>query len=59
MHYTEGRREIQIAEGTARRNDDPTDPNSVWGNSGYLDLLTDTLLTGINFSLLNLNQSLG
>lgn len=56
--YTEGDVEIIIAEGTARKNDDPTDPNSVWGISGYLDLLTDTVLTGINFSLLNLNQTL-
>jgi len=56
--YTEGDVTIQIAEGTARTNDDPTDPNSVWGNSGYMDLLTDTLMAGINFSLLNINQSL-
>ncbi len=56
--YTEGDVEIQVAEGTARKNDDPTDPNSVWGNSGYMDLLTDTMMTGINFSLLNINQSL-
>ena len=56
--YTEGDVSIQIAEGTARTNDDPTDPNSVWGNSGYMDLLTDTMMTGINFSLLNINQSL-
>ncbi len=56
--YTEGDVTIQIAEGTARSNDDPTDPNSVWGNSGYMDLLTDTMMTGINFSLLNINQSL-
>ena len=56
--YTEGKVEIIVAEGTARKNDDPTDPNSVWGNSGYIDLLTDTALTDINFRLLNLNQSL-
>ncbi len=56
--YTEGDVEIQIAEGTARKNDDPTVPNSVWENSGYVDLLTDTMMTGINFSLLNINQSL-
>jgi uncharacterized protein (DUF362 family) len=56
--YTEGDVSIQIAEGTARSNDDPTDPNSVWGNSGYMDLLTDPMMTGINFSLLNINQSL-
>jgi uncharacterized protein (DUF362 family) len=56
--YTEGNVEIQIAEGTARTNDDPTDPNSVWGNGGYIDLLSDTMMTGINFSLLNLNQSI-
>jgi uncharacterized protein (DUF362 family) len=56
--YTEGNVEIIVAEGTARTNDDPADPNSVWGNSGYLDLLTDTDIADINFSLLNLNQSL-
>ena len=56
--YTEGDVTMQIAEGTARTNDDPTDPNSVWGNSGYIDLLTDPLMDGINFSLLNINQSL-
>ena len=56
--YTEGDVTIQIAEGTARNNDDPTDPESVWGNGGYIDLLSDTMMTGINFSLLNLNQSI-
>jgi len=56
--YAEGDVTIQVAEGTARTNDDPTDPNSVWGNCGYIDLLTDTMMTGINFSLLNLNQSI-
>lgn len=56
--YTEGRVEIIIAEGTARKNDDPTDPNSVWGNSGYMDLMTDTAIADIDFSLLNLNQSI-
>ncbi len=55
--YTGGDVEIQVAEGTARSNDDPYDPNSVWGNSGYLDLITDPEMSGINFSLLNLNQS--
>ena len=55
--YTEGDVVIQVAEGTARINDDPTDPESVWGNSGYIDLLTDPMMTGINFSLLNINQS--
>lgn len=55
--YTEGDVEITVAEGTARSNDDPGDPNSVWGNSGYLDLLSDPDLSGINLSLLNLNQS--
>ena len=55
--HTGGDVEIQIAEGTARTNDDPTDPNSVWGYSGYINLLSDTLLSGINFSLLNLNQT--
>ena len=56
--YTEGDVVIEVAEGTARFNDDPTDPNSVWGNSGYMDLLTDPMMTGINFCLLNLNQSI-
>lgn len=55
--HTEGEVEILVAEGTARTNDDPTDPASVWGNSGYLDTLSDLRLEGINFSLLNLNQS--
>ena len=54
--YTEGDVVIQIAEGTAQTNDDPTDPNSVWGNSGYIDLLNDPYLAGINYSLLNLNE---
>lgn len=56
--YTEGDVTIQVAEGTARTNDDPTDPGSVWGNCGYIDLLTDTMMAGISFSLLNLNQSI-
>ena len=56
--YTEGDVIIQVAEGTARTNDDPTNQQSVWGNSGYMDLLSDPLMDGINFSLLNLNQSL-
>ena len=56
--YTEGDVVIQVAEGTARGNDDPTNPESVWGHSGYRDLLTDPMMTGINFCLLNLNQSI-
>jgi uncharacterized protein (DUF362 family) len=56
--FTEGDVEITVAEGSARSNDNPDDPTSVWGNSGYRDLLTDTYLSGINFSLLNLNQSI-
>lgn len=56
--HTEGNVTIQIAEGTARTNDDISDSESVWGNSGYLDLLTDSALSDINFSLLNLNQSI-
>ncbi len=55
--HTEGDVEIQVAEGTARSNDDPSDPASVWGNSGYIGLLTDPHLSGITLSLLNLNQS--
>lgn len=56
--FTKGDVEITIAEGTARANDDPADPKSVWGNSGYIDLLTDTVLSGIKLKLLNLNQTL-
>ena len=56
--YTEGDVVMQVAEGTARINDYPGEPESVWGNSGYRDLLTDPLMDGINFSLLNLNQSI-
>ena len=56
--YTEGDVVMQVAEGTARTNDDPSDPESVWGNSGYMDLLDDPLMDGIAFSLLNLNQSI-
>jgi uncharacterized protein (DUF362 family) len=55
---TEGEVEMWIAEGTARINDDPSDPNSVWGTTGYIDLLKDPQLEGFNFTLLNLNQSL-
>ncbi|MFH0759719.1 MAG: DUF362 domain-containing protein [Bacteroidota bacterium] len=55
--FTEGDVEIKVAEGTARTNDDPADPNSVWGHCGYIDLLTDPMMDGINFSLLNLNQT--
>ncbi len=57
VEYTAGDVEILVAEGTAQTNDDPSDPKSVWGNSGYLDLLSDEALKGINFRLLNLNQS--
>jgi uncharacterized protein (DUF362 family) len=56
--FTEGDVVIQIAEGTAQTNDDPADLNSVWGNSGYINLLYDPYLAGIDFSLLNLNESL-
>jgi uncharacterized protein (DUF362 family) len=55
--YTEGDVEILVAEGTARTNDDPEAASSVWDNSGYRNLLTDSLLSGINFSLLNINQT--
>jgi uncharacterized protein (DUF362 family) len=55
--FTEGDVEIWISEGTARTNDDPDTPLSVWDNSGYQDLLTDSCLSGINFSLLNINQT--
>lgn len=55
--FTENDVKIQIAEGTARTNDDPESRSSVWANSGYRSLLTDKNLEGINLSLLNLNQS--
>jgi len=57
--HTGGDVELVVAEGTARSNDDPADPGSVWGTTGYLDLLTDTLMVGIDFRFLNLNQSTG
>lgn len=53
----EGDVEFMIAEGTARGNDDPDDPVSVWGNSGYRDLETDPDLNDIDFELVNINQS--
>ena len=55
--YTEGDVEIIIGEGTARTNDDPAEDGSVFHNSGYVDLLSDPELDGINVSLLNLNQT--
>jgi len=55
--FTEGDVEIVVAEGSARTNDDPATAGSVWENSGYTDLLTDTYLTGINFRFLNLNKA--
>ena len=54
---TEGDVEIVIGEGSARTNDEVDAPNSVWDNSGYQDLLTDPYLSGINFRLVNLNQT--
>lgn len=54
--HTNGDVKIQIAEGSARTNDDPNDPGSVWAHSGYTALLTDPYLEGIDFSLFNLNQ---
>ncbi|MBN1187923.1 MAG: DUF362 domain-containing protein [Bacteroidales bacterium] len=51
--------EIIVAEGTARSNDDPAVSGSVWHNSGYIPLLTDPYLSGINLRFVNLNQSLG
>jgi uncharacterized protein (DUF362 family) len=57
QEITAGDAEILIAEGTARINDDPDTENSVWQNSGYTDLLYDSALTSVNFSLLNLNQT--
>lgn len=53
----EGDVEIMIAEGTARGNDDLADPSSVWANSGYKALITDPSLKGINFRLVNINQT--
>ncbi|MBN2613095.1 MAG: DUF362 domain-containing protein [Bacteroidales bacterium] len=55
--HTEGDITIIIGEGTARSNDDINSVTSVWANSGYRDLLTDPYLSGINFSLFNLNQT--
>lgn len=55
---TEGDVEIVIGEGSARSNDDVTAAGSVWDNSGYIDLLSDPELAGINVKLLNLNQTL-
>lgn len=55
--FTEGDVTIIIGEGSARANDDVTSSTSVWENSGYRGLLTDAYLSGINFSLLNLNQT--
>lgn len=55
--HTGGNVEIVVAEGTARSNDGVDETNSVWDNSGYQDLITDTYLTGINFRLFNLNQT--
>ncbi len=55
---TVGDVEIWIAEGSARINDDPVKEKSVWQNSGYTSLLQDPDLVDLNFSLLNLNQSL-
>ena len=55
--FTEGDVQIIVAEGTARINDNVDEAGSVWDNSGYQDLLTDTHLSGINFSLLNINQT--
>jgi uncharacterized protein (DUF362 family) len=57
--FTGGDVEITIAEGSARNNDDINSTASVWAYSGYRDLLTDPYLTGVNFKLLNLNQSSG
>ncbi|MFO7658526.1 MAG: DUF362 domain-containing protein [Bacteroidales bacterium] len=55
--HTQGDVTIIVGEASARSNDDITSAISVWANSGYRDLLTDAYLTGINFSLLNLNQT--
>lgn len=55
--HTGGDVSIRIAEGTARSNDDPSASKSVWENSGYTDLITDPDLSGIDFTLFNLNQS--
>jgi uncharacterized protein (DUF362 family) len=55
--HTEGDVEIVVAEGSARTNDAVDEAGSVWDNSGYQDLLDDPYLSGINFRLLNLNQT--
>ena len=44
--FTEGDVEIIVAEGTARSNDKVDEAFSVWDNSGYQDLLTDSYLSG-------------
>lgn len=56
--YTNKNVKIQIAEGTARTNDDPASSSSVWANSGYRALLTDADLEGVDLTLVNLNQTL-
>ncbi len=56
--FTEGDVDLVVAEGTARNNDDPNEDGSVWHNSGYVDMMNDPYLEGINFRLLNLNQSI-
>ncbi len=56
--YTGGDVELIVAEGTARENDDPDEAESVWDNSGYVDMLTDTAISKMNVKLLNLNQTI-
>lgn len=52
---------IQIAEGTARNNDDFNVSGSVWHNGGYVALLNDADIKAknIDVSLVNLNQTIG
>ena len=55
--FTQGDVEIIVAEGIPREGyDDPNSSVSSWQATGYRALLTDPYLSGINFSLFNLNQ---
>lgn len=56
--HTENEVEIIVAEGSPRIGfDDPNSSVSCWEATGYRALLSDSYLSGINFSLFNLNQT--